>query len=177
MILNGPSSAWARSQTLSARLWVCNQAYQAWPATDCVCIDRPTVRWVTEQGLKPHIRYWTKQQTNTPPGWQVVEHTPGVDSGTLAIELALAHDHWVEVWGADGIMGGTINTEYTNTWHPRGPTERSRRLHQIAAGKLVKKYGDRIIWRWPTPIPGWNCQPPINIQGDDFGQTSNIQEK
>lgn len=166
MILNGPSSAWARDHILHPRLWVCNLAIKDWPATDCVCIDRPMVRHLTEQGLDPQVKYWTKTHPEPFLGWQVVQPVPGVDSGTMAIDLALQHDDVVEVWGADGILGGVINTQYQYTWHPRGPTERSRKLHQIAAGKLVKKYADRIIWRWPAPIPGWNCQPPINIMGD-----------
>lgn len=166
MILNGASRLWLRAKEVRGRVWVCNLGVLDWPATDCVCIDRPMVKYLTEQGLDPQVRYWTKTHPTPFDGWQVVQPVPGVDSGTMSIELALRYDHSVEVWGADGILGGALATAYQYSWHPRGPTERSRRLHQIAAGKLVKKYADRIIWRWPTAIPGWNCQPPINIKGE-----------
>lgn len=152
VILNGPSSEQYRGIRCTP-LWGCNRAYLDWPITHLVVIDRFAVANIRKDPPKCE-EYWTR--TNTlklplPPGWQE-HHPPGIDSGTLAIEIAVQRGP-VLVIGADGILGGSTQTRYHYEWHPNGSRPKVHERFRTTAITQAKQYPGRIQYVWHEPDP------------------------
>ncbi len=150
VIYNGPSRKIIQDLSLTIPLIGCNFAYRDFEITDCVAIDRMTVSAIrSELGGHYTFRCWTKPSSlPLPDGWREFEN-PGIDSGSLAVNLALRHSHRVMVVGCDGIMRGSTESAYEYRWHSTHRTKNIHLKHRSALVNLTKKHGDRILCVWP----------------------------
>lgn len=162
VILNGPSRHWARDFNLTGPVIGCNWAYRDWPLTDVVCIDRKMVEQVEREFLgQPFpLTFWTRSWPNIRSDWRQVT-APGIDSGTLAVHIALTLAQQVRVIGADGIMLGSRDTAYDYPWERQPKTQRAQNLHRRAMIKLVNQNPQRISVYWPENDPDIPTLPHI----------------
>lgn len=137
----------------------CNFAYRDWSLTDCVAIDRMTVaaiRGELEHQALP-CRMWTKESNlELPPGWQH-RPTPGIDSGSMAVSLALDLSDRVIVIGADGVCGGDTDTAYVYRWHGENKKRQIHHRHRQTLVELTRNHPGRISVVWPEPVEGLDC--------------------
>jgi hypothetical protein len=149
VILNGPSAS--QFEGLNPHPLVgCNYAYKDWNLDHCVAVDRmcvhnirkdphPDIDWITKAGVK----------IDTPQGWRLLT-APGVDSGTLAIEVALELAPRVIVMGADGIMNGSNKNRYYYHWHPKGTRPGRHGRFRKTAIELNTREPNRIWFAWDS---------------------------
>lgn len=187
VIYNGPSRVLWMMMRFPGPVIGCNFAYRDWPLTDCVAVDRMTVAAI--RGELEHqdlpCRMWTKETNlELPPGWQH-RPTPGIDSGSMAVSLALDLAHRVIVIGADGVCGGDTGTAYEYRWHGENKKRTIHHRHRQTLVELTKSNPGRISVVWPEPVDGLDCIP-IDQAKIEFakyaievsnGQTSNNQKK
>lgn len=145
VILNGPSRLQFIDHQFPEVVIGCNWAWRDWPLTDCVCIDRKMVDAIDQHfgGAERPCQFWTKSWPNLSGHWQTFP-APGIDSGTMAVSLALKRAKQVRVIGADGIMGGDRSTAYHYDWERTPKTDRAQRLHRTALIKLIRENPGRI---------------------------------
>lgn len=129
--------------TLPSPVIGCNFAYKDWRLDYCVAVDRMCVHEIRKHP-HPDINWITKKTSlELPQGWQSFP-APGVDSGTLAIELATTLGDQVLVIGADGILNGSAKTRYHYRWHPNGPKPGRHARFRKTAIELNIKYPEKI---------------------------------
>lgn len=133
----------------------CNFAYRDFPITQLVSVDRMTVAAIRrELGDQPPWPCWTKQSSlELPPGWQHLP-TPGIDSGSFAVWLALSQGHEVLVIGADGICGGSTVSSYHYSWHPPNPQRQIHRRHLQTLRNLTEQHPGQIKVVWDQEVQG-----------------------
>ena len=156
VIYNGPSRLEWRGQQWPGRVIGCNFAYRDWPLTDCVSIDRMTVAAIRGEleGRPLPCEMWTRDSNlELPPGWQQ-RAAPGIDSGSLAVSLALDLCVQVMVIGADGICGGSVDTAYEYRWHRHNSLRQIHQRHRRTLQELTKGHPGRISVVWPNPVEG-----------------------
>ena len=158
VILNGPTAS--QFEGLNPHPLVgCNYAYKDWELDHCVAVDRlcvynirkdphPDIDWITKDGVK----------IDTPPGWRLLK-APGVDSGTLAIEVGLEIADRVVVMGADGIMNGSNINRYYYHWHPKGTRAGRHGRFRKTAIELNTREPNRIWFAWDSQDPELQTMP------------------
>jgi hypothetical protein len=110
------------------------------------------------------FQQWTKTSPlELPRGWHEIP-APGIDSGSLAVSLALTRPGTVIVIGADGVMGGDHTTEYHYRWHQHPPKQKIHQRHRRSLVELARKNPDRIKIQWNTPDPDLETIDAINMQ-------------
>lgn len=142
----------------------CNFAYRDWPVTDIVAIDRMTVAEIRrEYPAAAPWQQWTKTSVlELPPGWQQIP-APGIDSGSLAVSVALTRPGAVIIVGADGVMGGDHLTAYEYRWHKLPPKPQIHLRHRRTLVALARQNPGRIKVLWNTPDPDLETIDSINI--------------
>lgn len=158
VICNGPSSESWRGYEFKGAVIGCNMGFRDWPVTDIVAVDRMTVHEIRVE-LKDTYTFqpWTRTSTLAlPPAWLAAQ-PPGIDSGSLAVKIALDKATNVTVIGADGVLAGVRETRYQYRWHPKGPPSHIYQRHRRAMTELIAKHPHRITWVWPTPVEGFTC--------------------
>ena len=156
VVYNGPSRLSFSLKGFQGPLIGCNFAYRDWPLTHCVAIDRMTVAAIRgELERKPlPCEFWTKETPlELPPHWHH-RPSPGIDSGSLAIQLALDLADKVLVIGADGICGGSTITAYQYPWHGTNPKRTAHHRHRVTCLSLSGLHPTRIQFAWPDPVEG-----------------------
>lgn len=136
-------------------------AYGDWPLTHLVAIDRMTVARIRGEfpGEMPGVELWTKQSSlELPPGWRH-RPAPGIDSGSLAVAVALEYPDPVIIIGADGVMGGATASAYDYPWHSRVKKPHIHQRHRSALVNLHKQHPGRIRVVWPLPDPDLETIP------------------
>lgn len=146
LILNGDSSrAWDGAQ-FKFPLVGCNYLYRDYKLTHCVAIDRMTVAHMRDDA-DANCSYWTKTSPlPLPEGW-LEWQPPGIDSGSMALDLVLNLYPLAAIWviGADGVLELPSTTRYYYSWHPNGPSEHAKTRHRATWRQLIQKH-DRDIW-------------------------------
>lgn len=141
----------------------CNWAFRDWACTDLVAADRITVAAIVTAGAPP-CRLWTRDSAlPLPPGWQS-RPSPGIDSGSLAVAVALEFADQVMVIGADGVMGGDHSNIYPYPWHRTQPTERIHRRHRQALIELHRQDPLRVKVAWHLQDPDLETIPYDLVQ-------------
>lgn len=133
----------------------CNFIYRDLSVTDLVAADRLTVSAIRRE-LDDHyaFRCWTRQSSlELPPGWQHLP-SPGIDSGSLAVAVALDRAEHIWVTGCDGICGGSRDTAYLYPWHAKSRTRNIHLKHLEALKNLTRAHPGRIRVIWPQPVSG-----------------------
>lgn len=186
VIYNGPSRLLWRDFPFPGVVIGCNFAYRDWPITDCVAIDRMTVAAIRGELENSEIKFnlWTKlSNLELPPGWQH-RSSPGIDSGSMAVSLALDLSDLVIVIGADGVCGGDTSTAYEYRWHGENKKRTIHQRHRQTLVELTRNHPDRITVIWDQPIEGLDCRT-VDWAKTEFGkypieehngQTRNLQE-
>lgn len=187
VILNGPSRDLIKGLCLTIPTVGCNWAWRDFDLTDCVVIDRMTVAAIRKHlpGAELPCRMWTRLSSlELPPGWQQ-RPAPGIDSGSMAIDLALSLVTGpVLVVGADGMLGRDHSTAYEYRWHPQPPTPRIHQRHRSTVVELAKKNPHRILMVTDQPDPDLKTitldqalqqLAKYRKTGNSDGQTSNLQ--
>lgn len=171
VILNGPSSGQWRDYEFVGPVFGCNFAYRDFPCTDVFAVDRVTVAHI--RGDQPAGVYFCTKRSGLelPPGWDHLP-TPGIDSGSFAIEQALIrypHRRLVVI-GADGILGQDHHTQYAYPWR-RGqqPTAQSHITHRNTVIGLLEKYKPNYVFISDRPDPQIRTQTR-----DDFIREQNM---
>lgn len=130
IVLNGPSSKDWHGYKFKGPVFGCNYAYRDFPITDLFVVDRICVHNVRIDPQYPGgINCYTKQSTlEIPPGWRQMP-TPGIDSGSFAIEQAFIRypKHRHVIIGADGILQQQYETVYD--YHFRNGTQTRKAVH------------------------------------------------
>lgn len=147
-MLNGPTSQQWRTHIRQPVIG-CNFAYRDWPIHTLVAVDRMTVRAIRQDiGDQPPWPCWTKLSSlDLPPGWQH-RSAPGIDSGSMAMSIALDLAQKIIVIGADTVTGTSTETVYSNlyTWHARNPRRRIHQRHRRTIIDLVRQNPGRFLF-------------------------------
>lgn len=150
VIYNGPSRDTFKGLKLSCPVIGCNFAYRDFAVTDLVAIDRLSVAAIRREfaGDQYAFRCWTKPSSlELPPGWQEFPN-PGIDSGSLAVALALSMADEVVVIGCDGVLGGSRHTAYEYKWHGNQRNTRIHDRHAQTLMRLRRENPERIHLVW-----------------------------
>jgi hypothetical protein len=153
VICNGPSrSQWQKRTTTEIRIG-CNHADTDCELDHCVAIDRMTVASIVDRHVQG-VTYWTRTSPlELPRGWHELE-APGIDSGSLAVNLAIQLGLTeIYVVGADGIMGGSNDTAFTYAWHKHPPSPIIHNRHRRAMIELTKQHPNRIKFCYEEEDP------------------------
>ena len=153
VIYNGPSQkAWQGRVRCDVTV-ACNWAYRDWPCTDLVAADRLTVAAIVKAG-QPQCRLWTREGgLPLPLGW-LSSPSPGIDSGSLAVTIALTLAEEAVVIGADGVLGGDHTNIYAYPWHRSPPSERIHLRHRQALIKVAAENPGRVFVHSEDPVDG-----------------------
>lgn len=154
-IYNGPSREAFKGLKLSCPVIGCNFAYRDFAITDCVAVDRMAVAAIRSEhaGVPYPFRCWTKRSSlPLPDGWQDFV-APGIDSGSMAVALALSLSEQVIVIGCDGVMGGSTDSAYDYRWHRNHKNPRIHIRHGNHLQQLIKDNPGRIHLVWPGNQP------------------------
>lgn len=143
VIFNGKSSSHFINYNFDGPVFGCNFAYRDFPITHLYAVDRITVAHIVKD--KPNCECWTKKSPlPLPPGWQHAT-TPGIDSGSFALEQAYLRfpDEAVTVIGADGILGTDHTTRYEYTWrNGHQPNQNTHERHKKTVIELLNHYNN-----------------------------------
>ncbi len=153
MVYNGPSQTQFRGLLTAPIIVACNWGYHDWPCTDLVAADRLTVAAIVREG-QPSCRLWTREGSlPLPPGWQS-SPSPGIDSGSLAVFIALEFVKTVWVIGADGVLGLDHTNIYRYPWHRTPPSERIHLRHRQALIRVSAENPGRVFVHSALPVEG-----------------------
>lgn len=146
VVYNGPSGCQYQGRLKADLVIGCNWAYRHWPVTDLVAIDRFTVSALRGDAALPSVRLWTRRgPLELPPGWRDLA-APGIDSGSLAVSVALELGaDTVTVIGADGVLGVDHSNIYHYPWHPQQPKRHIHTRHRRTLVELSRQHWGRII--------------------------------
>lgn len=151
VIYNGPSQKAWQGRVSSPVTVACNWAYLDWPCTDLVAADRLTVAAIVKAG-QPQCRLWTREGgLPLPLGWSS-SPSPGIDSGSLAVAIALTLAEEAVVIGADGVLGGDHSNLYQYPWHRSPPSERIHLRHRQALIKVTQENPGRVLVHSALPV-------------------------
>ena len=151
VVYNGPSQQEFRGLLRSVVTVACNWGYRDWPCTDLVAADRLTVAAIVKAG-QPQCRLWTRDSSlPLPLGWSS-RPSPGIDSGSLAVAIALTLAEEVVVIGADGVCGGDHSNLYHYPWHRSPPSERIHLRHRQALIKVTEENPGRVWVHSQQPV-------------------------
>lgn len=156
VILNGPSREPWLDFTFPGPTIGCNYAYRDFVLFHCCAIDRMTVAHMRGD-MDPTCTYWLRKgPLEVPPGWLEYE-PPGIDSGSMAIDLACHLYSWpVLVIGGDGILGQRHETAYEYPWHRRPPDAKIHQRHRQTVEEIVKNRSNLIVFVSEQPDPYFN---------------------
>lgn len=125
----------------------CNLACFDWDLTHCIVIDKITVQEILKRNYQGTTKFWTKKTPlEVPRGWNKYP-APGIDSGSLAIKMALEFypSHKIVCVGFDGVLGGSNLNRYTYSY--RGTTKSStHQRHRKTILELDQQYPNRLIF-------------------------------
>lgn len=159
VIYNGPSQVVWRGFRFPGLVWGCNFAYKHFDLDYCWAVDRMTVAAIRgDLERKPYpCEFWTKETSlELPPQWQH-RHTPGIDSGSAAVNHALdVYSGPILIIGADGVCGGHCETLYQNLypWHANGSKANIHQRHRQTLYELNQKYPGRLRVVWDHAVDG-----------------------
>lgn len=151
VIFNGPSSIQYRNHLFPGPVYGCNLAGEHFNCQLIAAVDRLTVHEITKRGLRAGCIYVTKNQTVPEPERWRGKSLRGIDSGSLAVECAML-DHPerpVYVIGADGVLGGALDTVYIDDYYWRNgnnPREKIYQRHARCLQELETIYMRRITF-------------------------------
>lgn len=155
VIYNGPSRPAREDVPQADQIIGCNFAYRDYRLTDLVAADRFTVARIRQDPDLPRLcRFYTRTSgLELPPGWHQHD-SPGIDSGSLAVSVALDRCQRVLVLGADGICGGDQTSAYHDlyVWHQRVRARNIHRRHRQGLQLLTRQHPGRICVVWPEPV-------------------------
>jgi hypothetical protein len=155
VIYNGPSRAVFLHHEFPGYVLGCNFAYRDFKLTHCWAVDRMTVAAIRGEleTLPMPCEFWTKLSVlELPPDWQHAE-TPGIDSGSAALQHALKlTDREVIVIGCDGICGGATTTAYQYPWHGNSNKRHIHHRHRNTVLELHTQNPNRIKLVWPHAL-------------------------
>lgn len=147
VVFNGPSSLEWRNILLPNPVFGCNFAYRDFDLEQCFAVDRMTVHNIRKDN--PRCVLWTKQSNlnlELPEGWRAAP-TPGIDSGSFALEQAMIQypDREKIIIGADGILELETRTVYEYSWRQGyTPREKTYRIHRKTIKELLERYHQRV---------------------------------
>lgn len=144
IIFNGPSNRQWISHRFKGPVFGCNYAYRDFPVTDLFVADRMCVHSVRKDPLRPDgIHCYTKQSPlELPPGWRQ-KPTPGIDSGSFALEQAFVRypKHQHIIIGADGILLQNHESVYEYQFrNGMSPREIPHKRHRKTVLELLELY-------------------------------------
>lgn len=165
IIMNGASSRQFHIGDFRGAVWGCNFAYQDWPLTHCVAVDRMAVAAIRGQPQSGTVSCeWITRESplELPPGWREAP-APGIDSGSMALSQAILLGWPCLVLGADGIMGGDTATQYHYAWHSH-VTRSQHQRHREACVSVCQQARVSVSWAWPHPDPTFDTVPFAQAQ-------------
>lgn len=163
VVYNGPSQKALHTQFTAPVIVACNWGYLDWPCTDLVAADRLTVAAIVKRG-QPQCRLYTRESSlPLPEGWQS-RPSPGIDSGSLAVQVALELASQVLVIGADGVTGLDHSTVYSYPWHRSPPSQRIHLRHRQALIAVSQSHPGRVKVLSDQHIDGLDCRVYDQVQ-------------
>lgn len=165
VILNGPSRQ-GFLQRLGSELRIgCNYADLDSDLDHCVVIDRMTVVSMIDR-LKDSVTYWVrKDPLPLPPRgtWRSFP-APGIDSGSLAVRIALELVTGpVYVVGADGVLLQDHRTQFEYSHRRLPPTRQIHQRHRQTYQDINKEFPGRIMFFSPRPDPDFETCSDENL--------------
>lgn len=160
VILNGPSSRSWLGHKFHVPLYGCNWAYREFDLDYCCVIDTEMCRALSHEPQPPGCAFYTK--TLTPqqigPSWIQRRPAPGIDSGSMALDLAQSHGHDpILIIGGDGQLGQDVVSVYDYSWQRRAQTSRIYQLHQHSFRRLCSQ--GSVTWVSEQPHDHYQTMP------------------
>lgn len=163
VIFNGPSSKRWYDYKFGAPVFACNYAYRHFPVTDLFVADRVCVHSVrTDTSFPGGINCYTKESPlELPPGWRQMP-TPGIDSGSFALEQAFIRYPNAQhiVIGADGILEQDYTTVYDYHFRKGAQTRTTvHKRYRKTVIELLALYHTNCVFASDTPDPEIRTAP------------------
>lgn len=145
VIFNGPSSSRFHGVPNTGIIYACNYAYRDFPVTYLYAVDRIAVHNIRKD--RPRCECWTKKSPlELPHGWNHAP-TPGIDSGSFALEQAcLRETGRLVIIGADGILGLDSTTNYDYHWRTHQPSQRIHQRHRTTVEQIIDCYNPNYVF-------------------------------
>lgn len=169
IVLNGPSSKQWQDYKFRGPVFGCNYAYRDFPITDLFVVDRICVHNIrTDVQFPGGINCYTKETNlELPPGWRHMP-TPGIDSGSFAIEQAFVRypKHRHVIIGADGILKQDYTTVYNYEF--RNGTQTRQSVHERYRKTVLELL---VLYQTNYIFASDNKDPEIRTQTHDALRT------